>query len=45
MSRSLLNRGGRWVLDMRINALGKVRTEMMRGRTICELNDLINQPA
>jgi len=32
------------VLDMRINALGTVRTEMMRGRTANEMNELIKQP-
>jgi uncharacterized protein with GYD domain len=31
-------------LDMRINALGTVRTEMMRGRTAAEMNELIAQP-
>jgi uncharacterized protein with GYD domain len=33
------------ILDMRINALGTVRTEMMRGHTATEMNELINQPA
>lgn len=32
-------------LDMRINALGTVRTEMVRGRTAAEMNELIKEPA
>ena len=32
-------------LDMRINALGMVRTEMMRARTAAEMNELITQPS
>ena len=31
------------VLDMRINALGTVRTEMMRGRTADESAELLNK--
>ena len=31
------------VLDMRINALGTVRTEMVRGRSAAEMNELIPQ--
>jgi uncharacterized protein with GYD domain len=33
------------ILDMRINALGTVRTEMMRAHTANEMNKLITQPS